>query len=122
MLIAGAVVVTSAAYLCYRARSKKQSSNSKSLKATFPSPVQENAAELKTKADLGDASAMCRLALILLKGDESSGVKQDVSGALELLGRAAENGDVEAMMCDPLPFNTFLPAISYVPCFVASVI
>jgi hypothetical protein len=98
LVIAGAVVVAGAAYLCFRSRPKKQVP--KSITTSLQVPVQESVEELKLKADNGDTSAMCRLGRLLLKEDEVSGLKRDVPLALELLRKASENGDVEAMMCE----------------------
>ena len=114
LVIAGAVVVASAAYLYFRSRPKKRIPTSlapKSLTSTAQVQVQESVEELKVKAGAGDTSAMCRLALLHLKADDLCGVKQDVSYALELLRRAAENGGVEAMMCDNFETLSVLPPL-----------
>lgn len=102
LVIAGAVVVASAAYLYFHSRPKKR---------VPTSLVQESVEELKVKAGAGDTSAMCRLALLHLKADDVCGVKQDVSYALELLRKAAENGEVEAMMCDNFETLSVLPQL-----------
>ena len=106
LAVAGAVVVASAAYLCFRSRPKKHVP--KSLNTATHVQVQESVEELKLKADTGDTSAMCRLALLHLKSNVASGVKQDVSMGLELLRKAADNGGVEAMMCDILLLSHLL--------------
>jgi TPR repeat protein len=98
LVVAGAAVVAGAVYLCFRSRPKKQIS--KPVAHTAQAPVQESVEELKCKADAGDTSAMYRLGRLLLKADEKSGVKPDVPLALDMLRKAAENGVVEAMMCD----------------------
>jgi|LauGreDrversion4_2_1035121.scaffolds.fasta_scaffold869439_1 TPR repeat protein len=98
LVIAGAVVAAGAVYLCFRSRPKKQIL--KPATSTASVPFQESVEELKVKADTGDTSAMYKLARLLLKADDISNVKQDVPLALELLRKAAENGGVEAMMCD----------------------
>jgi TPR repeat protein len=102
LVMAGAVVVASAAYMCFRSRPKKQnpaSPASKSVTSAAKVSVQESVEDLQVQADAGDTSAMCKLALLHMKADDVSGLKQNVSVALELLRKAAENGGVEAMMC-----------------------
>jgi TPR repeat protein len=111
-VIAGAVVVASAAYLYFRSKPKKRVPTSHVQESVVPtSLVQESVEELKVKAGAGDTSAMCRLALLHLKPDDVGGVKQDVSYALELLRKAAENGGVEAMMCDNFETLSVLPQL-----------
>ena len=105
LVLAGAVVVASAAYLYFRSRPKKQIPHGKapifqSPQVAAQAPVQKNVEELQLQIDAGDTSAMCKLALLHLKGDDASGLKQDVPRALDLLHQAAENGGVEAMMCE----------------------
>jgi TPR repeat protein len=92
LAISGALVVAGAAYLWLRARPKRQVA--KTLSAPVQAPVRESVEELKLKADAGDMTAMCNLAILLLH----AGIEEDVPRALELLHNAAESGGVEAMM------------------------
>ena len=95
LVVGGALVVAGAAYLFFRTRPSKQIAKS----CRTAAPAQDSVEELEVKTLGGDLNAMCRLALLLLKADGVSGVKQDVPRALELLRNAAENGEADAMKC-----------------------
>ena len=103
LVVGGALVVASAAYLFFRTRPAKQIP--KPCRAATPAPVpvsvpvpeQESVEELEVKTLSGDTKAMCKLALLHLKEDASG---HDVARALELLRNAAEKGSSDAMKCE----------------------
>lgn len=106
LVVGGALVVASAAYLFFRARPAKQIPKPCRAAAPVPVPVpvpapeQESVEELEVKTLSGDTKAMCKLALLHLKEDDASGAQHDVPRALDLLRNAAENGSSDAMKCE----------------------
>jgi TPR repeat protein len=104
LVVGGALVVASAAYLFFRARPAKQIPKPCRAAAPVPLPVpapeQESVEELEVKTLSGDTKAMCKLALLHLKEDDASGAQHDVPRALDLLRNAAENGSSDAMKCE----------------------